>query len=258
MDVGSVNVPYLLVRYLRLFAVGRKSKALISIYMEIDGTWAWVAQGLERQPNAAAGAHKAIEDAPAVDDDMPQAVPPPPRTQDFSMFVMWTVTSLTWMMDRAGVAYPSYSETPGEYQRHTRRRTGEASTDISKITRKSSKMGKHGHEKRKSTREAKDSKPKPRKVNPWVNRQIKLFIGQVKQGITRGLEKAQGKMGFYTILTLKRSTDVSITDCHAGNPCEIVCDPRVLINSPMIRRSYGYDKKERVEQGKPRTFSLWL
>ncbi|GKG06450.1 hypothetical protein Tco_0326536, partial [Tanacetum coccineum] len=123
MDVGSVNVPYLLVRYLRLFAVRRKSEALISIgqfiarlvkhfgllmeerlwgltvvspslsvinmielvrlqiYMEIDGTWAWVAQGLERQPNAAAGAHKAIEDAPAIDDDMPQAVPLPPRTQ---------------------------------------------------------------------------------------------------------------------------------------------------------------------------------
>ncbi|GKB98113.1 hypothetical protein Tco_0984250 [Tanacetum coccineum] len=30
MDVGSVNVPYLLARYLRLFAVGRKSGALIS------------------------------------------------------------------------------------------------------------------------------------------------------------------------------------------------------------------------------------
>ncbi|GJY13818.1 hypothetical protein Tco_0383127 [Tanacetum coccineum] len=40
-------------------------------------------------------------------------------------------------------------------------------TDISKITRKRSKSGKHGHEKRKSTREAKDSKPKPEKVKPW-------------------------------------------------------------------------------------------
>ncbi|GJZ08201.1 retrovirus-related pol polyprotein from transposon TNT 1-94 [Tanacetum coccineum] len=40
-------------------------------------------------------------------------------------------------------------------------------TDISKITRKPSKTGKHKHEERKSTKEAKDSKPKPRKVNPW-------------------------------------------------------------------------------------------
>ncbi|GJX71848.1 hypothetical protein Tco_0309019 [Tanacetum coccineum] len=38
-------------------------------------------------------------------------------------------------------------------------------TDISKITRKPPKTDKHGHEKRKSTREAKDSKPKPKKVN---------------------------------------------------------------------------------------------
>ncbi|GJV33562.1 hypothetical protein Tco_1393962 [Tanacetum coccineum] len=33
------------------------------------------------------------------------------------------------------------------------------STDIAKITRKQSKMGKHGHGKWKSTKEAKDSKP---------------------------------------------------------------------------------------------------
>ncbi|GJR94847.1 hypothetical protein Tco_0267021 [Tanacetum coccineum] len=39
-------------------------------------------------------------------------------------------------------------------------------TDISKITRKPSKTGKHGHGKRKSTKEAKDSEAKPRKVNP--------------------------------------------------------------------------------------------
>ncbi|GJT74734.1 hypothetical protein Tco_1041459 [Tanacetum coccineum] len=98
MGVGSVNVPYLLARYLRLFAAGRKSGAHISggqfvarlakhfglltaeilqgltviapelliidmvelvrlqICMEIDDTWAWAALGLERQPDAAAGA----------------------------------------------------------------------------------------------------------------------------------------------------------------------------------------------------------
>ncbi|GJZ64343.1 reverse transcriptase domain-containing protein [Tanacetum coccineum] len=37
-------------------------------------------------------------------------------------------------------------------------------TDISKITRKPSKTGKHGHEERKSTKEARDAKPKPGKV----------------------------------------------------------------------------------------------
>ncbi|GJZ28873.1 hypothetical protein Tco_0573520 [Tanacetum coccineum] len=52
------------------------------------------------------------------------------------------------------------------------------STDISKITRKQSKTGKHGHGKRKSTREAKDSKPKPEKVKLQSNGQTssELFL----------------------------------------------------------------------------------
>ncbi|GKF12553.1 hypothetical protein Tco_0050479, partial [Tanacetum coccineum] len=51
------------------------------------------------------------------------------------------------------------------------------STDISKITRKQSKTGKHRHWNQKSTREAKDSKPKKekvksqsKKVKPWSNK----------------------------------------------------------------------------------------
>ncbi|GJX85198.1 putative ribonuclease H-like domain-containing protein [Tanacetum coccineum] len=50
--------------------------------------------------------------------------------------------------------------------------TADKCTDISKITRKSSKTGKHGHEKRKSTREAKDSKLKPEKIK------LQSFMGQ--------------------------------------------------------------------------------
>ncbi|GKE55685.1 hypothetical protein Tco_1494870 [Tanacetum coccineum] len=128
--VGSVNVPYLLARYLRLFAAGRKSGAHISggqffarladhfglltaeilggltviapelsviymaelvrlqIFVELDDTWAWVAMGPERQPDAAAGAPADAEDAPIIDeggqDDLTlvqapqQPLPPPP------------------------------------------------------------------------------------------------------------------------------------------------------------------------------------
>ncbi|GJQ97682.1 hypothetical protein Tco_0008821 [Tanacetum coccineum] len=81
MDVGSVNVPYLLVRYLRLFVTGRKSGANIS-----DDTWVWVAIGPERQPDTAAGAPADAEDAPIVDEgdqaiptpmQAPQQLPPP-------------------------------------------------------------------------------------------------------------------------------------------------------------------------------------
>ncbi|GJU53856.1 hypothetical protein Tco_1227570 [Tanacetum coccineum] len=51
-----------------------------------------------------------------------------------------------------------------ESQRVDRLQRGMARTDISNITRKPSKMGKHGHEERKSTKEARDAKPKPGKV----------------------------------------------------------------------------------------------
>ncbi|GJR49388.1 hypothetical protein Tco_1399909 [Tanacetum coccineum] len=127
LDVGSVNIPYLLARHLRLFAAGRKSGAHISggkfvarlaehfrlltaeilggltvialelpiidmaelvrlqICVEVDDTWAWVAIGPERQPDAAAGAPGVVQDAPIVDEggqanSAPAQAPPPPPT----------------------------------------------------------------------------------------------------------------------------------------------------------------------------------
>ncbi|GJT19863.1 hypothetical protein Tco_0878569, partial [Tanacetum coccineum] len=73
IDVGSVNIRYLLAQYLRRYALGRKRGAMISrvydlpminmdelvrlqICDRLDDTWAWVALGLERQPDAMAGA----------------------------------------------------------------------------------------------------------------------------------------------------------------------------------------------------------
>ncbi|GKD33177.1 hypothetical protein Tco_1248686 [Tanacetum coccineum] len=110
MDVGSISVPYILARYLRLFTAGRKSMDHIfggqfiarlaehfglltveipqgltviapalsvidmtelvrfQICMEINDTWAWVAMGPERQPDAVVGAFEAAEDAHVVDE----------------------------------------------------------------------------------------------------------------------------------------------------------------------------------------------
>ncbi|GJT48906.1 hypothetical protein Tco_0975063 [Tanacetum coccineum] len=131
---------------------------------------AWVAQGPERQPDATTGALRAAEDAPADDegaqaDPAPVQAPQPPlaaRTmphrmarlkedrreirgalgeqqevldsmaRDFSRFTAWTITSLSRMMDRAGVTYTSYSESPTEYQRRrVRQRIDGASTSTS-------------------------------------------------------------------------------------------------------------------------------
>ncbi|GKC86967.1 hypothetical protein Tco_1147616, partial [Tanacetum coccineum] len=126
MDVGLVNVPYLLARYLRLFASGSKQGAMISrgqfvarlaehfglltkerlqgltmivrdlpvidmaelvrlqICVELDDTWAWVPARPARQEGDAGGV---AEEAPVApeggdeDEEMPQAMPPSPRTQ---------------------------------------------------------------------------------------------------------------------------------------------------------------------------------
>ncbi|GKB91380.1 hypothetical protein Tco_0963652 [Tanacetum coccineum] len=68
MDRGTANVPYLLAQYLFRYAEGRKIRARLNIYERLGDMWAWVAPGPERQPNVAAGAPKAVGDAPAVDD----------------------------------------------------------------------------------------------------------------------------------------------------------------------------------------------
>ncbi|GKG27271.1 hypothetical protein Tco_0402974, partial [Tanacetum coccineum] len=103
--------------------------------MEVDDTWAWVAMGPERQPNAATGAlgappppapartipqrmarleedvheiHGALTEQREVIDVM---------ARDFSRFSTWAITGLVRMMERAGVSYVPYSKTHVPYQR---------------------------------------------------------------------------------------------------------------------------------------------
>ncbi|GKB02622.1 hypothetical protein Tco_0830711 [Tanacetum coccineum] len=179
MDVGSINVPYLLARYLRLFTAKRKIGAHIpggqfvarlaehfglltaeilggltviapelpvidmaelvrlQIYVEIDDTWAWVAMGPKRQPDAMAGSPANAEDVPIVDeggqDDLalvqaPQQPPLPPPAPVRTMFSTWVTTGLGQMMDRSGVTYTPYSQTHLSYQRHVRQRIDCANT----------------------------------------------------------------------------------------------------------------------------------
>ncbi|GKC10068.1 hypothetical protein Tco_1001678 [Tanacetum coccineum] len=190
LDVRSINIPYLLARYLRRFAARRKSGALISggkfvarlakhfglltkrrlqgltitapdlpiidmtelirlqICVKLEDTWAWVPAGPARWEGDAGGVAEEAPMAPGggdEDEEMPQAVPPPPRTQgeriaqleeevhgirkvlqgqrevldsmarDLFRFTTWTITSLSRLMDRAGVPYMRYSESPVEY-----------------------------------------------------------------------------------------------------------------------------------------------
>ncbi|GJW44517.1 hypothetical protein Tco_0073316 [Tanacetum coccineum] len=66
-----------------------------------------------------------------------------------------------------GVCYEvSVKQLKGLKMKRKTCKVGDGGTDISNIARKPSKTGKHEHGKQKSTREAKDSKPKPEKVKP--------------------------------------------------------------------------------------------
>nr|GEX50872.1 hypothetical protein [Tanacetum cinerariifolium] len=139
----------------------------LQICEQLDDTWAWVAMGPERQPDATADSQEAAEDVAAVDeggqaDPTPVQVPLPPpaaaRTipqrmarleddvheirkelaehhevidtmaRDFSRFTVWAASGMARLLDSARVAYTSYSETRIPYQRRVRRRTDEANT----------------------------------------------------------------------------------------------------------------------------------
>ncbi|GJV54401.1 hypothetical protein Tco_1450142 [Tanacetum coccineum] len=156
MDVGSINIPYLLARYLRRFIAGRKSGALTSGGQFV----ARLAEHFGLLTEERLHGLTIISPALPIIDMTELGVPPPPKTQDeriarleeelhgmrealqgqrvvlnsmardFSRFTTWTVTSLVRLMDRAGVPYTRYSESPVEYQRRTKQRTDDASTSI--------------------------------------------------------------------------------------------------------------------------------
>ncbi|GJZ97368.1 hypothetical protein Tco_0669821 [Tanacetum coccineum] len=108
--------------------------------IQVDDTWAWVAMGLKRKPDAAAGAPRVAQNAPIrmarLEEDVhkirraltEQCEVIDVMAHDFSRFT-WAVTGLARMMDRAGVTYMPNSETHVPYQRcRVRQRTGEANT----------------------------------------------------------------------------------------------------------------------------------
>nr|GEU48191.1 hypothetical protein [Tanacetum cinerariifolium] len=105
IDCRAANVPHLLAQYWFRHVEGRKSEARLSgghfigrlamhfgllgrlhIGTRYNDTWAWVAQGPERQQTAAAGAHEADEARPEAEEVVEdiaapaQAPPPPPPT----------------------------------------------------------------------------------------------------------------------------------------------------------------------------------
>nr|GEU85148.1 putative reverse transcriptase domain-containing protein [Tanacetum cinerariifolium] len=114
----------------------------LQICVEFGDTWAWAPARPAKEEGDARGVAEEALVAPRggdEDEEMPQAVPPPPKTQgkriarledevlgmrealqgqrkvldsmarEFYRFTTWTITSLTWLMDRAGVPYTRYT-----------------------------------------------------------------------------------------------------------------------------------------------------
>ncbi|GKE27795.1 hypothetical protein Tco_1443179 [Tanacetum coccineum] len=136
MDVGSVNIPYLLARYLRLFTSGKKQGAMISEGQLVTLLAEHFGLLTEERLHGltvivrdlpvidmvelvvVAGVPDATEDDPVADEGAP-AVPTPmyeiqralgeqreildSMARDFSRFSTWTVVGLSQMMNQTGV-----------------------------------------------------------------------------------------------------------------------------------------------------------
>ncbi|GKE88723.1 hypothetical protein Tco_1566198, partial [Tanacetum coccineum] len=147
IDVDSVNVPYLLARELPIIDMAELVR--LQICKEIDDTRSWVAPRLEKQPDTAAGAPEAVEDALVIDEGAPAIpapvqAPQPPQAartmpqrmdrleedireirgalveqrevinamaRDFSKFTVWAARGIAQLLDFARVTYVPYSET---------------------------------------------------------------------------------------------------------------------------------------------------
>ncbi|GKD59608.1 hypothetical protein Tco_1297117 [Tanacetum coccineum] len=109
---------------------------------------------------------------------------------------------------------------------------------------------------RKSQVSVKDSQILVNKSQPPEDKAPKCFKStlQVSSSLIgslmpRRLKEAQEMM----IFALDHSHNKHkghIKDCQLGNPCEFNFDPRVIINPPIIKRTYRHDLEERVEQAK--------
>ncbi|GKD95106.1 hypothetical protein Tco_1374943, partial [Tanacetum coccineum] len=94
----------------------------LHLCVELDDTWAWVPTGPARHEGGSGGV---IEEALIAqgggdeDEEMPQAVPSPLRTQG---------ERIAPLEEEVHGMREALQESPVEYQRRTRQRTGDAST----------------------------------------------------------------------------------------------------------------------------------
>ncbi|GJY18936.1 hypothetical protein Tco_0390427, partial [Tanacetum coccineum] len=93
------------------------------------------------------------------------------------------------------------------------------------------KPGKHEHGNRRARK-----KPGGSYQSQTVVNLQSTWSTKVKKECHVGLKKAQRKWQFTLEVHSEETQGVSTTDCHAGNPCELISDPTVCEMDPMIEK----------------------
>ncbi|GJW03228.1 hypothetical protein Tco_1562084 [Tanacetum coccineum] len=131
-------------------------------------------------------------------------------------------------------------------------------TDKAKSTRKTVKTGQTRTQERKSTQKAGRKLSKSKSQLSQQTSYSSSHWLKPKKECHIGLKEAQRKWQFTLVTLSKEAQAVSITDCQAGNPCEIRCDPTTKIALPIIERMYGQDWRSHICPKRPRRFRRWL
>ncbi|GJW24389.1 hypothetical protein Tco_0038200 [Tanacetum coccineum] len=141
LDVGSVNIPYLLAHYLRRFTAGRKSGAHISrgqFVALLAKHYGVLTEDRLRGLTVTAPILSIIdmaelvrleEDVHEIHEELAeQHEVIGAMARDFSRFTVWAASGIAQLLDYARVTYMPYFETHVPYQKRVRRRTDGAST----------------------------------------------------------------------------------------------------------------------------------
>ncbi|GJT22802.1 hypothetical protein Tco_0892739 [Tanacetum coccineum] len=108
------------------------------------------------------------------------------------------------------------------------------------------KTVKNGQTRTRETEEHKRSqglKAKAKKSQPLVNSHVASYLASYwlnPLSKDHGLEKKYiRKLKIALDLLSEKAQGVTITDCHAGNPCVHICDPTAKSNAPIIEGIQG-------------------
>ncbi|GJY60223.1 hypothetical protein Tco_0460880 [Tanacetum coccineum] len=118
----------------------------------------------------------------------------------------------------------------------------QASTDISKITRKQSKTGKHGHENQKSTKRSQRIKAEARKVKPQDSSvKSRAIIGLLKHRAHAAMKETQRGMGFALNTLTQLAQAVTSKNDSLAIRVSVQNDQTAQNHLAMIRRIKGAD-----------------